>query len=70
MSNLYAVVNKETTLVTNMIVWDGADPSIIPATEEWVYIPDSMQPKPTMGWTYVNGEFVPPPPPPPEPVTV
>ena len=60
MSNRYAVINKETNVLTNIIVWDGANTNIIPNTEEWVIIPENIDPTPTMGWTYINNEFVSP----------
>lgn len=36
---IYAIVNKETKVVTNTILWEG-DPITIPDTEVWVQVPE------------------------------
>ena len=36
---IYAIVNKETKVVTNTILWQG-DSITIPATEVWVQVPE------------------------------
>lgn len=54
----YAIVDSS-SLVINVIVWDGKPPWKPPADCVAVQIPaDSAA---GIGWSYVDGEFVPPP---------
>lgn len=55
MSKKYAVVNKESKIVENIIVWDGVDTNIIPSSEEWINISDDNFV--TIGFTYLDGQF-------------
>ena len=52
----YAVVNKETKVVTNIIEWDGQANVSIPDTEVWVEVPGDtvIHIKKTQ---YINGQF-------------
>lgn len=52
---IYAIVNKETNLVTNTIGWDGHGVTV-PDTEMWVLVPDntSILFNKTQ---YINGQF-------------
>lgn len=51
-------------LVFNTILCD--ENYLYQITSEYVII-DDITPKPSIGWSYVNGVFTPPPPPPPPP---
>jgi len=52
----YAVVNKETKVVTNIIEWDGQANVSIPDTEVWVEVPEdtAIRIKKTQ---YIDGQF-------------
>jgi hypothetical protein len=57
MVQLYAVVKD--ALVVNTIMWDGVTPCQPPEGCEFVAVGDSGA---GIGWSYVNGQFIPPPP--------
>jgi hypothetical protein len=56
----YAMVNNQTNVVDNAIVWDGVTPYTPPDGYTLVKIPDpnDTEPTPGIGWLYVNGAFV------------
>lgn len=53
----YAVINSQTNIVENAIVWDGVAPWTPPAGYYVEPIGDSGA---GIGWSYINGQFVPP----------
>ena len=53
----YAVIFLETNIVENVIVWDGVTSWEPPAGFYVQLIGDSRA---GIGWTFVNGQFVPP----------
>jgi hypothetical protein len=53
----YAVINSQTNVVENSIVWDGVSPWTPP---ENCYVQPVTNPHAGIGWTFVNGQFVPP----------
>ena len=53
----YAVINSETNIVENVILWDGVSPWAPPAGCYAEPIGDSGA---GIGWSYINGQFVPP----------
>jgi len=57
--NTYALIDLATTLVVNIMIWDGMGPWAPPEGHIAVVIPkDSAA---GIGWTYVDGEFIAPP---------
>lgn len=58
---IYAVIDS-TGLVVNAIEWDGATPWTPPEGHEVVLLTSGGP-----GWTYADGDFIPPPKPEPEP---
>jgi hypothetical protein len=56
--NIYAVIDA-TTLVINIVVWDGKPPWTPPQDCIAVAIPEGSNAG--IGWTYVGGEFIAPP---------
>jgi len=58
MSMLYAVVNKETKIVENIIVWDGIDINLVPENQEWINILENKNVG--IGWSYIDGQFIDP----------
>jgi hypothetical protein len=55
---LYAVVNKETKIVENIIVWDGIDINLVPENQEWINILENKNVG--IGWSYIDGQFIDP----------
>ena len=57
MSMLYAVVNKETKIVENIIMWDGIDTNLVPENQEWIIanVVDGSEIR--IGLIYRDGEF-------------
>jgi hypothetical protein len=55
----YALIETATTLVVNIMVWDGMPPWTPPEGHIAVVIPENS--KAGIGWTYVDGEFIAPP---------
>ena len=53
----YAVINSETNIVENVIVWDGESHWAPPAGYYIEEIGDSCA---GIGWSYINGQFAPP----------
>jgi hypothetical protein len=53
----YAVISSETNIVENVIVWDGVTPWTPPTGYYVEPIGDSGA---WIGWSYINGQFVPP----------
>lgn len=60
----YAVVNSS-NLVINIILWDGQSPWFPPDGCVAIKIPENVPV--TIGWSYIDGQFVPPPEPEPVP---
>jgi hypothetical protein len=58
MSMLYAVINKETKIIENMIVWDGIDTNLVPENQEWINILENKNVG--IGWSYIDGQFIDP----------
>ena len=58
MSMLYAVVNKETKIVENIIMWDGIDTNLVPENQEWINILENKNVG--IGWSYIDGQFIDP----------
>lgn len=57
MSMIYAVVNKETKIVENIIMWDGIDTNLVPENQEWI-IANVVDGTPIrIGLIYQDGEF-------------
>ena len=58
--NNYAVVNRQTNRVDNVIVWDGVTEYMPPEGYLLVEIPEPIETEPTpgVGWFYVNDAFV------------
>ncbi|MHC3822513.1 tail fiber assembly protein [Pseudomonas sp. G3-19] len=65
MMGTYAIIEIDSGLVTNTIVWDGI--AEFAPIEGCLLIETSTA---SIGWTYVNGEFLPPPIQPPTPAQV
>ena len=63
--NTYAIIDA-TTLVINIVIWDGLPPWTPPKNCIAVAIPTGSNAG--IGWTYANGQFIAPPQPDPEPV--
>jgi len=63
----YAVVDTTINEVVNTIYWDGETPYEV--AEGCILIDIGDQPV-SLGWTYVDGEFIAPPPPPPVKTTI
>lgn len=59
MINNYALVDTATNIITNVIVWDGKPPWYPPDGFIAVLIPQDQGV--CIGWSYVDGEFIPPP---------
>lgn len=59
----YAWVNKTTNRIDNVIHWDGESPYTPPEEYDLVELPDIQGEwsTATIGWSYVNGQFVEPP---------
>jgi hypothetical protein len=55
---LYAVVNKETKIIENIIVWDGIDTNLVPENQEWINILENKNVG--IGWSYIDGQFIDP----------
>jgi hypothetical protein len=55
----YALIETATTLVVNIMVWDGKPPWTPPEGCIAVVIPEGSNAG--IGWTYVDGEFIAPP---------
>lgn len=53
----YAVINSETNIVENVIVWDGQTPWTPPVGYYVEPVGDSGA---GIGWSYVDGQFVAP----------
>jgi hypothetical protein len=53
----YAVINSDTNIVENIALWDGVTPWTPPAGYYVEVIGDSGA---GIGWSYVDGQFVPP----------
>lgn len=53
----YSVINSQTNIVENAIVWDGVSLWIPPEGFYTQPIGDSGA---GIGWSYINGQFVPP----------
>lgn len=53
----YAVIDSQTNVVENVIVWDGVSPWTPPAGYYTAPIGDSGA---GIGWSYINGTFVSP----------
>jgi len=60
--NNYAMVNNQTNVVDNTIVWDGVTPYTPPDGYALVELPapSETEPMPGAGWSYVDGVFVEP----------
>ncbi|EOF7240274.1 MULTISPECIES: hypothetical protein [Enterobacter cloacae complex] len=60
MHKIYAVIANG--LVTNTIVWNGKDDFNLNEGEELVEVPSQSAefPTPSIGWIFLNGEFVDP----------
>jgi hypothetical protein len=57
----YAIIDDSNNLVINVAVWDGTTPWDPGAGLYAVLIPEGSQAG--IGWTYEDGEFIPPEPP-------
>jgi len=70
MVKTYAWVNKSTHLIENMIMWDGVSPLIVPDEYENIEAPQIHGEWGwlSIGWSYIDGQFVEPPQP--EPVVI
>lgn len=55
----YAIIDATNTVI-NVIIWDGMPPWQSPANTTTAQLADGAG----IGWSYVDGEFIPPPPPP------
>jgi hypothetical protein len=53
----YAVINSETNIVENVILWDGVTPWTPPSKCYTVLIGNSGA---GIGWSYINKQFVAP----------
>ena len=53
----YAVINSDTNIVENVIIWDGVTPWTPPVGYYVKPIGDSGA---GIGWSYIDGQFVPP----------
>jgi hypothetical protein len=53
----HALINSETNIVENVIVWDGKTPWAPPAG---YYVHAVGASGAGIGWSYINGEFVAP----------
>jgi hypothetical protein len=60
----YALIETATTLVVNIMVWDGQPPWEPGDGQIAVVIPENSSAG--IGWTYVDGEFIAPPEPEPD----
>jgi hypothetical protein len=54
----YAVIDSSNTVI-NIVVWDGLPPWTPPQDCIAVVLPEDSNV--SIGWTYVNGEFIAPP---------
>ena len=56
--NTYAIIDATTTVI-NIVIWDGLPPWTPPQDCIAVVLPEGSNV--SIGWTYVNGEFIAPP---------
>jgi hypothetical protein len=56
---IYALIDTATTVVVNVVVWDGLPPWAPEYGQIAVVIPEGSNAG--IGWTYVDGEFIAPP---------
>jgi hypothetical protein len=54
---VYAVINSQTNVVENTIVWDGVSPWAPP---ENCYVEPITNPHAGIGWSFANGEWIAP----------
>ena len=57
--NTYAIIDTATTVVVNIVIWDGQPPWEPEDGQIAVLIPEGSSAG--IGWTYVDGEFIAPP---------
>lgn len=53
----YAVINSDTNIVENVIIWDGVAPWTPPAG---CYVEPVGDSGAGIGWSYIDGQFVAP----------
>lgn len=53
----YAVINSETNIVENVIVWDGVSPWTSP---DGFYLQELINLYAGIGWSFIGGEWIAP----------